>query len=589
MKRFLITTADERTWKFDRPVLFLGEWCRLYDRRHVWSGMDAEVAAPYARAIDQRKRDLAFTEALTRRLLDDTAVALNAFHGTSHATRYWNIVLGHWLRRFADTVFNRFATIEQALANHEVDGWSPAPPLTGLPTHDSLAFIYACNDDSWNHRVCARILEFLGVTAGAAPEAAAEVPVDTGPPRPRTSPARARLSAGFLSLLRRRTDAVIAQTYLGRRGEVALAVSLGQAPQLWRTPEVEAVAPSATARQQLMAGRADGTGVERLARMLLPWALPTCFLEGHAGVVRQAAALGWPECPRFVFTSNSFDTDEVFKVWCAQQAASGTPYFAGQHGSNYGTHFYAGNAAWPERAAPDRFLSWGWTDGTPIVVPAFNFKTPRARVTHPSDGGLLLMQDTISHRTTPWDTDVEFAEYYEQQFRFVAALPAAIRELLTVRLHVAHTTTRWSDAQRWRDRCPAVARDAGTTPFRELAGRSRLVVHTYDSSGMLEMMAADVPLLCFWPAGLDHVLPAARPAFERLSAAGIIIDAPEAAAAAIAGIWDDVGGWWRSPEVQTARRGFCDQFSRTTPTPVRTLRRLLIDQAAAVSAGRVTG
>lgn len=34
--RYLITTADERTWKFDRPVLFLGEWCRLYDRRHVW-------------------------------------------------------------------------------------------------------------------------------------------------------------------------------------------------------------------------------------------------------------------------------------------------------------------------------------------------------------------------------------------------------------------------------------------------------------------------------------------------------------------------------------------------------------------------
>jgi hypothetical protein len=45
--RHLITTADERTWKFDRPVLFLGEWCRLYDRKQVWGGMDGIVAEPY--------------------------------------------------------------------------------------------------------------------------------------------------------------------------------------------------------------------------------------------------------------------------------------------------------------------------------------------------------------------------------------------------------------------------------------------------------------------------------------------------------------------------------------------------------------
>jgi hypothetical protein len=53
--RYLITTADERTWKFDRPVIFLGEWCRIYDRKHIWQGMDAIVAAPYG--LTQSKKD----------------------------------------------------------------------------------------------------------------------------------------------------------------------------------------------------------------------------------------------------------------------------------------------------------------------------------------------------------------------------------------------------------------------------------------------------------------------------------------------------------------------------------------------------
>ena len=40
-KKYLITTAIEETWKFDQPVIFLGEWCRVYDRRHIWQNMDA--------------------------------------------------------------------------------------------------------------------------------------------------------------------------------------------------------------------------------------------------------------------------------------------------------------------------------------------------------------------------------------------------------------------------------------------------------------------------------------------------------------------------------------------------------------------
>ena len=60
-KRYLITTADERTWKFDRPVVFLGEWCRLYDRKNIWHNMDAIVSEPYG--IDPSKKKTDYYEA----------------------------------------------------------------------------------------------------------------------------------------------------------------------------------------------------------------------------------------------------------------------------------------------------------------------------------------------------------------------------------------------------------------------------------------------------------------------------------------------------------------------------------------------
>ena len=34
-KRQLITTADELTWKFNQPVIFLGEWCKTFKNKEL--------------------------------------------------------------------------------------------------------------------------------------------------------------------------------------------------------------------------------------------------------------------------------------------------------------------------------------------------------------------------------------------------------------------------------------------------------------------------------------------------------------------------------------------------------------------------
>ena len=59
-KYHLITSSNELTWKFDRPVVFLGEWCRLFNKRHVWQNMDAIVAKPYG--LEGSKKDADFIQ-----------------------------------------------------------------------------------------------------------------------------------------------------------------------------------------------------------------------------------------------------------------------------------------------------------------------------------------------------------------------------------------------------------------------------------------------------------------------------------------------------------------------------------------------
>ena len=79
-----MSTALEGSWGEGEPVLFLGEWCRLYSRRHRWSELDAEVLPYHWDDRDKFLTDRRFLEALYEELLFDASEELNEVHGTNH-------------------------------------------------------------------------------------------------------------------------------------------------------------------------------------------------------------------------------------------------------------------------------------------------------------------------------------------------------------------------------------------------------------------------------------------------------------------------------------------------------------------------
>ena len=112
IKRHLIITSDEKTWKFDRPVLFLGEWCLRYDRKHIWSKLDYEVAKPFGISSIERQQYTLQCRQITNELISELTSYLNKVHKLNFSIRDWSILIGHWLNTYVSTLFNRFHTIE---------------------------------------------------------------------------------------------------------------------------------------------------------------------------------------------------------------------------------------------------------------------------------------------------------------------------------------------------------------------------------------------------------------------------------------------------------------------------------------------
>lgn len=589
IKRFLVTTADERSWKFDCPVLFLGEWCQLYERKQVWEGMDAAVAAPYGLRVGQKDRDLAYMQVLSTRLLSELAVALNAYHHTSHSLRYWQIVLGRWLMRYVAVTFNRYYTLEQALNNYEVSGTTVFESAGyNLATADSLTFVHACNDDIWNHVIYSRILNYWGQV---------KIEPDFEPLRGVSGFASQKVNSKFvkrttakrlalyvankiLPKFSREHDAFIIGSYLPRTEEIKLQLSLLQCPQLWRSPPLGEAVHDEGKRRRFRLDTEGYHGFERFIRLYLPEILPVCYLEGYSQLVQQVESLLWPKKPKFIYTANNFDTDEIFKIWTGSKVEKGVPYIAGQHGNNYGTHVYWGNQYGPEQAAADKFLTWGWTNDDPKNIPAFVFTIAGRKFQRWNPkGGLLLVEWNEPDRCGPEDDYFEFGIYQEEQFRLVDLLPETIRQKLVVRLHPDFKNRRWSEQRRWKDRSPNTKIGANSIPLQNLIAQSRLVICSYDSTAMLETLAQNIPILCYWQGGLNHLRECARPYYEKLQEAGLLMDSAESTAKKVAEVWNDIPAWWHGEEVQNARRLFCDQYARTSGSPVKQLRKILTSQS----------
>jgi putative transferase (TIGR04331 family) len=178
-------------------------------------------------------------------------------------------------------------------------------------------------------------------------------------------------------------------------------------------------------------------------------------------------------------------------------------------------------------------------------------------------------------RDQPFDSDYEHKIYQDEQYRFVQSLPERIQNHLSIRLHYASKSLYWSENNRWHDFNPQLSVDEGGTPISKKIAESRLVVHSYDSTGILENLSMNIPTICFWYNGLNHVIPEAKPYYERLHKAGILAYTPEEAAEMVTLRWDNVDAWWKSDDVQDARKLFCDQYARIEKKPVKVLKKIL--------------
>ena len=156
--------------------------------------------------------------------------------------------------------------------------------------------------------------------------------------------------------------------------EAKFCLALGQVPLFRRTKEYQVTKDANYEARNKLSNKIivdKKNSIEYLSHKLLFHLLPICYLEGFTQMNQTVGGLPWPKSPKFIFISNSFHSDEIFKLWTANKTKNGSKYYVGQHGNNYGTSKFLNPSI--EEDTSDVFLTWGWSNNKK-EVPTFVFK-----------------------------------------------------------------------------------------------------------------------------------------------------------------------------------------------------------------------
>jgi putative transferase (TIGR04331 family) len=529
------------------------------------------------RSTPEEKRLTKFkVDRLKDRILPVLADSMRRLHGVDFCNEYWEILLGPWLTVATNNTFLRLNSFQKSRKFGTITSMSLINSLKPLPAaQDTTEFFELILNVEWKNARDWRIATYLNLDVSPK-EVETVLPSEDLLPNRRNRESMFRLGKSYLQKMttqfNRFNSGYLLATYMPPKTEFKVSLLLGQIPVAnrqvsWRQ-NVLSIEEGNYMRREFLEDiqTVDFEGDDKFILLELSEQIPTVFLE-HYEEVRKMCHEVFPKNPSFAFTSNSFHQDELFKFWIAERKLTGMKYLVGQHGNNYG----ANNLTSPttEEKTCDQFLTWGWSKSNGRYVPSIVLKT--AGLTRRANGskGLLFLTTSVPNGHSPWDETVEYFNQLELQHEFVNNLNDSVKSVMTVRIPPFNLRVGDYMPNSWTKEPINHSLDLGNKPYLSERGKYRLAVLSYDSTGLLEGLASNVPTMAFWLDGLDHLNDFARAKYQILVDAGIVFLDSTDCATMVNEVWDDVDGWWNSSEIQEARKKFCADFCEYSSTPAR--------------------
>jgi putative transferase (TIGR04331 family) len=569
----LIVAHPNRTIN-DPQSVYLGPWC-VSPQQNILPQLKSERFLNHAPVpLEDRLRRNNHADNVIENVLPDLAKALNAVHGTQHSAHFWRICLGYWLSIFVDAVYERWLCASAVsetgdLYTLEESGQS----LRSVISKSTLSFNLLAQSSEWNRAVYETILRDFPNVEMLPPtiDGKGTVPSVHAEPR-RQALSLSRAIESFSNALSRFCAYSLCTTYLSRRQEMLLALSLKSFPRYWNS--TNQFKYDSEKRNQMSITQVGESKFESFVRKILVEQIPKTFVEGFDAISKATQ----PRRPKVIFTSNLHLWNDEFSIWAAHQREYGAKLVISQHGGLNGQGLFLTRAEYHENKIADCHLPWGWKSETQTSrnIPALINVGKRRFEDQSGAQKLLLITDcTYRYGRKPWVSTMDNDAYIADLQGFVGQLKPDIRSNVVVRLHHHSALYDADHAKRWRSFDPGIALDEGEASIDKLRTQSRIAVCTTLGTSEIEQFGRNFPTLLMLNPLTHPIRSDCHELFSMMKQVGLLHESPQAAAMHIESIWTETNKWWNQEDVQAVVKQYLARFGRESDHPLREIRKTL--------------
>ena len=564
---FLITTADERTWKKEEEIIFLGEWCKLYSRKRIWSKLDFKTLPYHWDNRSKYYKDYKYLSDIYERYLKTLSKSLNKIHGYNYSIRYWRIVIGPWLRFFIDTVFDRYCSIKSAIKNEKITStWIMDSDIVEWIPKDYNQFYQSFTNDQWNHLIYGEIIKII---EGFSYEIIEE---KNQPDRhfnkisdySQLSRLKNLILNAYARIIPNKYNSILfTSSYFDLNNLIKLQLEMGQFPYL-QGPVVETknIAVNKKLRDLFIINLQENE-FGRILDLIIPLQMPKCYLEGF-GQLKILANKYFPKKIKSIYTANSYSHDDVFKIWAAGQIEKGNKLYIGQHGGNLGV------CLWSQRedhqiTVSDKYFSWGWNDKQNDHIkpmPAAKLLNLKNKIVPKNSGDILsILASFPRYFFCSFSMPIagQFLDYINFQVQLTKRLEPGLLKLYRVRLD--STDYGWDTLERFSDDDLIDNIETSNIKLFDRLKECRLCVVPHNATVFLETFTSNFPTILFWNPKYYEIRESAKPYYDELNRVGILHYTPESASLMLNRIYHNPMEWWMQKEIQIAKDRFCEKYA----------------------------
>lgn len=553
-QKLLVLTALETTWGESEELLFLGEWCKLYDRREIWRRRNYETVLFHWDDREKLAKDYDDLAGLHQRLLSCLTDALNRVHGVNYSLRYWQILLDPWLMAYIGVFFDRWEHLRIAFESNE------HLQIVFLENHDILnpSFSYEefINDiltDEWNQAFLQRIIQYEYLEQCHLQRNSFTLKKTLKEKSKTKRGLLGKVIAGIdrsLSFLPN-PEVVLFMSNFKLLPLMRLNLALKQIPRLFlREFECSDVKLDVPIRERLNISFDPQSRFEDFLYQCLIQDLPITLLEGYRSLCDQVNRI--PLKPKAMLTASAHWQDKIAKMWFAERVKQGSKLVVLEHGGSLPARKELFNF---EEDIADIKGTWF----TPYhakhrqVVPSK--LVSRYKKKNTSHDYCVVIGNECSRwvfRSHFYPMGAQCLVSYDQTIRFYELLDEQVKACFKIRPYPdqgLNTQQRFTDSL-------GEEKILNVSTIDKAFALAKVIICTYPETTFSEAMASGIPTLLIYPELYYERHRVAEDLLHTLRAAQIVFHDEKATAEHLNDIWSNPSGWWQSTHVIHARDKF---------------------------------